>query len=253
MAGIVGRRSCCDEAVLIVASVVIATLAGFAQSVSGFGFSLLSVPLLIPFIGAQGAVVAATTLSFLLTVGSSWHQRSHVQWRPVAVVSATAVVGMPIGLLALHYLDGRWLSLLIGCVVIGMTLQFARRRQRAIAGRAVGVAGAVSGVLLTSTAMNGPPLVLALQGMGLAPRQFRASLQAAFVVQDAVAVGGFALVGQISQDAMIVAAAGIPGLIIGWLIGDRAFARISPETFRRIVLVMLAASGTLAVAQAIAS
>lgn len=236
---------------LIVAALVIATLAGFAQSVSGFGFSLLSVPLLIPFIGAPAAVVAATSLSLLLTIGSAWHQRAHVQWRTVFVVSGTAVIGMPIGLLLLHYLEARWLSLLIGCVVIGMTVLFARRRQRVIAGRTVAVAGVVSGALLTSTAMNGPPLVLALQGMGLTPRRFRASLQAAFVLQDAVAVGGFVLVGRLSQDAITVAAVGIPGLILGWLVGERAFARINQVTFRRIVLVVLAASGTMAVVLAI--
>ena len=235
----------------VLAAVLIAAVAGFAQSVSGFGFALLSVPLLVPFVGAPSAVVAATGLGFVLSVGTSVHQRAHIPWRTVLVVSATALIGLPVGLLALRLLDARWLSLLIGCVVIGMTVLIARPRTRPIRGRAVGVAGAVSGALLTSTGMNGPPLVLALQGLGLTPRAFRACLQAAFALQDLAAIIGFAVVGRIGTDTLTVVAAGIPGLAVGWLIGDRVFSRIDPKTFRRLVLALLVATGTLAVVQAI--
>lgn len=236
---------------LILAAVLIATVAGFAQSVSGFGFALLSVPLLIPWVGAPAAVVAATGLGFLLSVGTGIHQRAHIPWRTVFLVSGTALVGLPVGLLALRLLDARWLSLLIGCVVIGMTVLIARPRTRPIRGPAIGVAGAVSGALLTSTGMNGPPLVLALQGLGLSPRAFRAGLQTAFALQDIAAIVGFTVVGRISADALTVIAAGVPGLAIGWLVGDRVFSRIDPKTFRRVVLGLLAATGTFAIVQAI--
>ncbi|MDQ2847033.1 MAG: sulfite exporter TauE/SafE family protein [Actinomycetota bacterium] len=242
--------------VLIGAAFGIALLAAVGQAVSGFGFALISVPLLIPLIGAPAAVAAATMLSFLLTLGSSVQQRAHVQWRTVAVVSATAVAGMPFGLLALQLLAARWLSLVIGCTVIVMVIVLARRthgpvRDRPVRDRSVAAAGALSGALLTSTGMNGPPLVAALHGMGLAPRPFRASLQAAFVLQDAIAIVGFALVGRVTGQALTAVAAGIPGLVAGWLLGDLAFGRMKQETFRWIVLAMLTATGTVALVQAI--
>lgn len=246
---------------LIAASVGIAALAAFGQAVSGFGFALISVPLLSLSLEPAAAVAVATMLGFVLTIGSSLQQRAHVQWRTVAVVSATGLIGMPFGLLALQLLDARWLSLVIGSTVIVMVVVLARRHRRAaqdrseqdgqLPTRSVAVAGALSGALLTSTAMNGPPLVAALHGMGLQPRPFRASLQAAFVLQDAVAIVGFALVGRVTGEGLTAVAAGIPGLLIGWLIGDFAFGRINPAAFRWIVLAMLTATGSLAIVQAI--
>jgi len=241
---------------LIAASVGIAALAAFGQAVSGFGFALISVPLLSLSLEPAAAVAVATMLGFVLTIGSSLQQRAHVQWRTVAVVSATGLIGMPFGLLALQLLDARWLSLVIGGTVIVMVVVLARRHRRAaqdgqLPTRSVAVAGALSGALLTSTAMNGPPLVAALHGMGLQPRPFRASLQAAFVLQDAVAIVGFALVGRVTGEGLTAVAAGIPGLLIGWLIGDFAFGRINPAAFRWIVLAMLMATGSLAIVQAI--
>lgn len=237
--------------VLIGAALGIALLAAFGQAVSGFGFALISVPLLIPFVGAPAAVATATMLSFLLTLSSSVQQRAHVQWRTVTVVSATAVVGMPFGLLALQLLAARWLSLVIGCTLIVMVVVLGRRTHRPVGDRSVAAAGALSGALLTSTGMNGPPLVAALHGMGLAPRPFRASLQAAFVLQDAIAIVGFALVGRVTGEALTAVAAGIPGLVAGWLLGDLAFGRMKQEAFRWIVLAMLIATGTVALVQAI--
>lgn len=241
---------------LIAASVGIAALAAFGQAVSGFGFALISVPLLSLSLEPAAAVAVATMLGFVLTIGSSLQQRAHVQWRTVAVVSATGLIGMPFGLLALQLLDARWLSLVIGGTVIVMVVVLARRHHRTaqdgqLPTRSVAVAGALSGALLTSTAMNGPPLVAALHGMGLQPRPFRASLQAAFVLQDAVAIMGFALVGRVTGEGLTAVAAGIPGLLIGWLIGDFAFGRINPAAFRWIVLSMLMATGSLAIAGAI--
>lgn len=241
---------------LIAASVGIAALAAFGQAVSGFGFALISVPLLSLSLEPAAAVAVATMLGFVLTIGSSFQQRAHVQWRTVAVVSATGLIGMPFGLLALQLLDARWLSLVIGGTVIVMVVVLARRHHRTaqdgqLPTRSVAVAGALSGALLTSTAMNGPPLVAALHGMGLKPRPFRASLQAAFVLQDAVAIVGFALVGRVTAEGLTATAAGIPGLLIGWLIGDFAFGRINPVAFRWIVLAMLTATGSLAIVQAV--
>ena len=252
--------------VLIVASLGISLLAAFGQAVSGFGFALISVPLLSLTLEPAAAVAVATMLGFVLTIGSSFHQRAHVQWRTVAVVSATGLLGMPFGLLALQLLDARWLSLVIGGTVIVMVIVLARRHHRTaqdrtaqdrteqdsqLPTRSVAVAGALSGALLTSTAMNGPPLVAALHGMGLAPRPFRASLQAAFVLQDAVAIVGFALVGRVTAEGLTAVAAGIPGLLIGWLVGDYAFGRINPAAFRWIVLAMLTATGSVAIIQAV--
>jgi uncharacterized membrane protein YfcA len=111
-------------------------------------------------------------------------------------------------------------------------------------------AGCLIGALLTSTGMNGPPLVATFQAMRLTPHAFRATLQAAFFVQDLFAIAGFVLIGQLSSQALVAAAAGIPGVLVGWFLGDRVFHLISPRVFRWLVLLLMTATGCMSLAQA---
>jgi uncharacterized membrane protein YfcA len=100
--------------------------------------------------------------------------------------------------------------------------------------------------MLTSTGMNGPPLVITLQAMRLRADRFRATLQAVFCSQDVAAVLGFVAVGQVTRSTLVAVAAGLPGMPLGWLLGDRVFTSLDAAVFRRIVLGMLVLSGVAA-------
>ena len=63
----------------------------------------------------------------------------------------------------------------------------------------------------------------------------------------------FALGGQITSGAFGVAAAGLPGLILGAYVGEHGFRRLDAETFRRIVLAMLLLSGVVSLVGALVS
>lgn len=163
-------------------AVALAVLAGTAaQSVTGFGFALLVVPVLTVVAGPQTAVV----------------------------------VMLPPG----------------------------RRTEL--------TAGALSGALATSVGTNGPPLVVAFQATGMPPGPFRATLAAAFAVQGSVALATFWAAGLVNADVGRAWLVGIPAAVVGALAGDRVFARMDRSRFRGGVLLMLAASGTLALASAV--
>jgi hypothetical protein len=88
--------------------------------------------------------------------------------------------------------------------------------------------------------------VIALSSKGMQPAVFRATISAIFLVQGAAALGAFALGGQITRDAVLVALAGLPGVIVGSLVGEREFRRLDAQTFSRVVLGMLLLSGLVA-------
>jgi uncharacterized protein len=113
-------------------------------------------------------------------------------------------------------------------------------------------AGALSGALATSTGTNGPPLVIAFHSVDMSPGEFRGTLSAAFAAQGLVALAGFWLTGHLTVDAARVAVAALPGLALGWLVGERVFVRTEPDRFRNVVLFMLAASGAASLLGALA-
>jgi uncharacterized membrane protein YfcA len=226
----------------------IAALAAFAQSVSGFGSALVAVPLLSVLAGPRTAVVTITALSIAMTALATARERRHVQWQVAGALAATGLLGMPLGLVLLTALDPRALTLVIAALVLAVTVLLACGWSAHPGPWSRRSAGVLSGAMLTSTGMNGPPLVITLQAMRLRPDSFRATLQAVFCSQDVAAVVGFVAVGQMSRTALVAIAAGLPGLPLGWLLGDRVFTGIDPAVFRRVVLGMLLLSALAAAA-----
>ncbi|MDP3966707.1 MAG: sulfite exporter TauE/SafE family protein [Nocardioides sp.] len=235
--------------VLAFAAVV---LAAAGQAITGFGFVLVAVPLLTLLTGEpRTSVVACTTLGLVMTSFGWYEDRAAVEWRPITGISIGAAVGIPLGLVVFASLPVDALGLVIGVTVLFFTALLALR-VRVPGGRPTQVAaGTVSGAMLATTGMNGPPLVLALHTTGLAPAAFRATLQAMFTLQAVVVVTAFAALGQFTATSAALIAVGVPALWLGWRLGDLVFDRLPPERARKLVLGTLAISGTLAVISAL--
>jgi uncharacterized membrane protein YfcA len=237
-------------AVAVVALVVF-TVAAAAQAVTGFGLALVAVPLMAVVVDPVAAVVATTIVSLVLTGLASCRERGHVERAVAARLTGAAVVGMPLGLLVLTRLDEPSLKTVIAVallVLVGLLVL----KVRLPAGVAVQYgAGVISGMSLTSTGMNGPPVVLALQARDLSPRRFRGTLQVIFCAQDLVAVVVFIALGYLDAVTAVAAVAGAVGVPAGWRAGDRIFGRLPPERFRALVLSMLVLTACVALSTAV--
>jgi uncharacterized membrane protein YfcA len=244
------RRGVTLTAVALVALVVF-TLAAAAQAVTGFGLALVAVPLMAVVVDPVAAVVATTTVSLVLTGLASCRERGHVERAVATRLTGAALVGMPLGLLVLTRLDEQSLKMVIAVALLVLVgLLVVNVRLPAGAAMQYG-AGVVSGMSLTSTGMNGPPVVLALQARDLPPRRFRGTLQVIFCAQDLVAVVIFLVVGYLDAVTAVAAVAGVLGVPAGWRAGDRLFGRLPPERFRALVLVMLTLTALVALSSAL--
>jgi uncharacterized membrane protein YfcA len=218
-----------------------AFLATVAQLVSGFGFNLTLVPLLLVVLAPADAVVVASLLSGAVTAVLAFRERAQVAWDHARWLIAGACVGVPIGLHVLSSLAPRALTWLIVVVVLG-SLAVVLTRVTLRGGRpATVLAGALSGALLTSTAMNGPPLVAVLRAAGLPDRQYRATLALLLSAGSWVGFASFVAVGRVNAMALAAIAAGAVGLPIGYAVGERLFARMDAQMLRRAIIAMLLA------------
>jgi uncharacterized membrane protein YfcA len=235
---------------LLVVAVTVA-FAAFLQSAAGFGYSLIAVPIISMIAGAKVAVVATTTLAFGLILSLAWSGRRHVCVSVVRVVTIAAVVGMPIGLWILTHVGDRVLAIVISLAVLLLTLILISGAS-APDRPGIDVAGGfASGVLATSTGTNGPPLVMALHARRVPASEFRATLSAAFVLQDIVALLGFALTRRFSTDVWRIVLVGVPGVVTGRLVGERLFTSLDQRRFRAFALGLLLATGMFSLAQAL--
>ena len=229
------------------------TLSSTAQAVSGFGFALIGTPLVALLVGPHEAVVGLTMIGIVLVAQLSLRSRGHVGWQVVLAVTAAAIVGMPLGLLVLERADDRTLTAIIAVLVIAFAALLWRGLRLPPNRATDAVAGFVAGVLSTSTSTSGPPIVIALSGKDLTPSAFRGTISAIFLVQGSLALLAFAVGGEITSGALGVAAAGLPGLLLGSFVGEHGFKRLDAETFRRIVFAMLLVSGVVSLIGALVS
>jgi uncharacterized membrane protein YfcA len=239
------------QVALALAAVVAA--AALVQSVSGFGFALLSVPLMALLIDAKDAVVVAALFGLASSTVLATRVHHGVVWPVARRMLASAALGMPLGLVVLLTVDERVLRLIIAVAVlafVGLLLAGATVRG---SGRGVDlVSGFVSGVLNTSVSTNGPPLVLALQARGLTPVEFRGTISVVLVGSSIVGNVLLGAAGRWTGEVGRALLVGSPALIVGWVIGHRLARLVSPSRFRGLVVTLLLASAGSALVSVIA-
>lgn len=227
---------------VLAVALVAFVLAGIAQSVTGFGSSLVAAPLLAMVAGAGTTIVAVTLVSLVLTGWAGVRERHHVDVRLARTTGTAGLLGIPFGLLLLAKASDTVLGVLMALVVLGALVLVASPLRLPARRVSLWGAGLTSGVLLTSTGMNGPPLVLAMDSQRLTPHRFRGTLQVVLFGQDLAAVIGFVVIGGIDATALLATAIGVVSSPVGWLLGDRVFHRIPAHVFRRVLLAALAVS-----------
>jgi hypothetical protein len=234
---------------------IAAALAAFAgavtQSVSGFGYALLVVPVLTIVAGPRVAVVVMTAIGVPLVIANGWRWRAHLRHRTAVLLVVTALVGIPLGALFLRTADERLLTATVGIVVLVMTVAIWRGLRVPHGRTTLATAGVLSGAFAASTGTNGPPLVIALDAEGLQPDAFRATLQTVFALEGSLAFLTFIANDLVRVSMLPAVAVGLAAAAAGALVGDRIASRVDRARFRSIVLVTLGASGALALIGAI--
>jgi uncharacterized protein len=225
------------------------------QSSIGFGFALVSAPLLFAATSPPEAVGLLIVLALevsLLTLLTE-RRRPEPVWADVATVVAFMLPGALAGVAVLRALDELALQLLVtACVLVALVVNLrAAHRAPPPPGAAHEpprwarpVAGLASGALNTSTSTGGPPLVLLLMSRGLRPTVVRDTLTASFVGAAPVSAAALALTS--TSDAVPDAAAVavlVPLTAVGQLAGRPLFARLAHgRSYERVLTAVLLAT-----------
>jgi uncharacterized membrane protein YfcA len=226
----------------LVAAIVITCGAALCQSLTGFGFALVMVPLLSLAWDVKPAVVTSTVLGTFALLPLLLEVRRHVRLRAAAALLTGSLAGVPAGILLLDWIDPEALKIMVGVTVVAASLLIYRVREvrttRAGVMPAV-AAGAVSGVLRASTSMGGPPAVLYLLGAERDVEAFRSTLLAFFLPSSLVTIAGLAAVGRVTPDVLRTSAIVLPALVVGLAAGAWLRYRVREELFRLLVLLLL--------------
>lgn len=236
------------ELIWVAVSVAAASL---AQSLSGFGFSLLSVPIMTLVVSPRDAVIISTLLGTVSTTTQAILDRAHRDWSLARRLAVAAYLGMPLGFLVFVVVSESVLRMVLGVVVISATFLLARGFTLREDTRVVDwLMGFVSGTLSTSTSTNGPPLVFLMQARGMKPEVFRSTLNTVFALSNIGALTLFIAAGKVDSRSLVGVLVALPALGLSLTVGYRLRPLIHGDRFRKIVLGMLVLSGISVLASA---
>jgi uncharacterized membrane protein YfcA len=228
-----------DVEILLVMGVVF--LALFTQSLSGFGLALVSMPLLVPFLGIH---TAAPLVAFIALVGELIllaYYRADLNIRVVWGLAAASVIGTPLGVLLLRYAPERWVLGVLGFVVAGFALYALLnfklpRLEHSLWGY---TAGFLAGVLGGAYNTAGPPVILYGNCRRWSRDSFKSNLQGFFALNSIVILLSHFVAGGFTAEVWRIMPFGLGAAVLGIIAGLRLDKRLNPETFRKVVLVLL--------------
>jgi uncharacterized membrane protein YfcA len=227
---------------------LIVAFAALGATVTGYGFVVLSAPLLALLLPPHLVVPLALALGWLL--GSALLLRPTVRHavdvRLAARLALTGILGVPVGTWLLAAMQPDVLRLALGLVsagaaaiaLTGVTLPVRRPG-------AAYVTGFVSGVLSGSVGLSGPPLALYLTSSDAPKATFRATAMAVVWVLSVLTLAQLALLRQLSPDIWRDILTHVPALAAGAVLGWRLFPTLSLRRFRQAALGLAAAAGVI--------
>jgi hypothetical protein len=227
---------------VVVAGVAIAFLASVCQSVTGFGFALVMVPLITVVWAVKPGIAATVLLSLFGNVMLLREVRGHVSVSRVGGLLTGFAFGLVPGVLIFEKVDEDALRIGVGAVVLIATIAIYRSPEIDPGHDTFGlrvVTGAISGAIGSSTSLSGPPVVLYLVGRVREIDAFRATILAYFVPSSVIIIASYAIVGQVTNDVLVMVAVAIPAVLIGNPVGGWLRSHLDAERFRLVVLAVL--------------
>lgn len=239
---------------LITISIIIG-LSAAAAAITGFGFNLVSAPLLTLIYPPRFVVV----LTLLLGICASGllvlrpEIRRDVEWGVVRPLFLSSLAGMPAGVALLIWGPARALKAAIAAVTAGFAILMLTRFRPRLGGGMLDtvVVGFLSGVLSTSTSLNGPPVALYLMARGFAKDRFRGNMVVYVFLATVTSVVLLVAGGTVTAETLSLAVKTAPVLIVGFAAGVALVHRLSDRHFEVMVLAFLVVVGLLGVGAAL--
>ncbi|MDF1526683.1 MAG: sulfite exporter TauE/SafE family protein [bacterium] len=216
-------------------------IAGFTQGFTGFGSTLVLLPLLTMLTGVKTVVPMVVLLGICINVILVFQVHRHLEWKRVRTLLIACVPGILIGVFILKKMSTSFLELVIGLVllVFPVWLMFRGVPEKEIAAGWAWPVGFLSGILGGSVSAGGPPVIIytALQPWGKLP--IKSTLVGFFlvtsVVTGVVQTGG----GLMTKEVLMLFAAGLPALVTGVFAGSYLFNRVDSGVYRKGLSILL--------------
>jgi len=216
-------------------------IASIIRGFNGFGFSAICISgfsFILPAIEIVPIILALEVIISIFMVPYIWNK---IDWKFVFKILSGIIIGSPIGLYLLKYLNSETTHLSVCLLIIFFSILLMKGYSNQTINNNYGkiFTGIVSGILNGLTTLGGMPVALFLLITSIQPAVIRGSLAALFFLTDIYAfiLSFFAGIIDVTTIYRVVPLTII--LPIGVFIGNKFFVKSKEETYRKVVFYFL--------------
>jgi len=226
------------EIIFILFTVFVASI---IRGFNGFGFSATCISgfsFILPAIEIVPIILILEVLISIFMIPYIWNK---IDWSFVSKILVGIIIGSPIGLILLKYLDSEITHLSVCIIIIFFSLLLMKGYSNQNINNNFGkfLTGIISGTLNSLTTLGGMPVALFLLVTSIQPAIIRASLAALFFLTDIYAFILSFFAGIVDWLTIYRTIPLIAILPIGVYIGNKFFVKSREETYRKVVFYFL--------------
>jgi len=232
---------------------LLATFAGaLVAGLSGFAFALIAAAIWLYILTPLQTVTLIIAFGLIVQGASVWKLRRALDWRLLWPFIAGAALGIPLGVSILTFADPAYVRAGVGAFLVLYSLYaLFRPAMKPIEAGAAADAGVgfLNGVLGGMTGFAGILVTIWCGLRGWPKERQRAVFQPVAVAIFVMSAFWIGAKGAVTADTIKLFFIGLPALLAGTWLGLKLFGRLDEATFRKIVLVLVLASGAVLLAQ----
>ena len=220
---------------------LIVFIASIIRGFNGFGFSATCISgfsFILPAIEIVPVILILEVLISIFMIPYIW---TKIDWNFVLKILIGILIGSPLGLLLLKYLNQEVTHLSICILIIFFSFLLMKGYSNKNINNNLGkfLTGFISGTVNGLTTLGGMPVALFLLVSSIQPAIIRASLSALFFLTDIYAFFLSFIADIVDMTTIYRIIPLILILPIGVFIGDKFFIKSKEETYRKVVFYFL--------------
>lgn len=231
-----------------IAGMAVIFLAGMTQGLTGFGFSLVFVSIMLAFLPPRVVVPVVTVHATIINCLIVYSVRKHVDLKRIAPLMIAGIVGIPFGARVLLVIEGSLMKAVTGCLIALFAVAYLAGFERKVKNEKVAFSwiGFLSGFLNSSTGFSGPPVILFFANQRIPKDVFRANLALYFLVLNASTLVVYLFNGLLNVAIVKFSMVFLPGLAAGAAAGIALAGKVDDKMFRKLALVVVSVAGVIA-------
>ena len=230
----------------LLTAIGVTLIAGLMRGFAGFGSAMLMAPIFAILFGAADMVVTVVAIELVVSLQLFPQVRGHADWKTLTPMSIAACAAMPLGVWLLASVDKNTIVTAVSAVIVGFVVLMwsgwkYRGRRSSVASATV---GAVSGAMMATTSVGGPPVLVYLLSGNDPPAVNRANIVTYYFLTQFLLIVIVLATGVAGWLALARAVVLFPVMVLGAWLGGRLFHGLASERlYRNVALGILFATG----------